>query len=77
MLDSVVQGGIPCGSITEIVGECASGKTQICLQLLVSVQIAPCNGGLGASSVYIFTESYFPSRRLQQIAKGFTGAGMI
>ncbi|KAI5342800.1 hypothetical protein L3X38_010676 [Prunus dulcis] len=60
-------GGIPCNSITELVGESGSGKTQLCLQLTVRAQLPPSHGGLGGSSVYIFTEFSFPFRRLQQL----------
>ncbi|BBN69076.1 homolog of X-ray repair cross complementing 3 [Prunus dulcis] len=60
-------GGIPCNSITELVGESGSGKTQLCLQLTVRAQLPPLHGGLGGSSVYIFTEFSFLFRRLQQL----------
>ncbi|KAI5060702.1 hypothetical protein GOP47_0025122 [Adiantum capillus-veneris] len=77
ILDSFLRGGIPCGSITELVGECGSAKTQICLQLLLSAQMSVSQGGLHASSLYIYTESYFPSKRLQQLAKGFLESGKL
>jgi len=34
--------------ITEIAGESASGKTQLCLQLCLTVQLSHDNGGLNA-----------------------------
>ncbi|MCO5554936.1 hypothetical protein L7F22_008475 [Adiantum nelumboides] len=77
VLDSFLHGGIPCGSVTELVGECGSAKTQVCLQLLLSAQMPLCQGGLHASSLYIFTESYFPSKRLQQLSKGFLELGKL
>ncbi|MCO5553538.1 hypothetical protein L7F22_007060 [Adiantum nelumboides] len=77
VLDSFLHGGIPCGSVTELVGECGSAKTQVCLQLLLSAQMPLCQGGLHASSLYIFTESYFPSKRLQQLSKGFLESGKL
>ncbi|KAI5342877.1 hypothetical protein L3X38_010753 [Prunus dulcis] len=67
ILDDCLGGGIPCNSITELVGESGSGKTQLCLQLTVRAQLPPSHGGLGDSSVYIFTEFIFPFRRLQQL----------
>ncbi|ONI26997.1 hypothetical protein PRUPE_1G061700 [Prunus persica] len=67
ILDHCLGGGIPCKSITELVGESGSGKTQLCLQLTVRAQLPPSHGGLGGSSVYIFTEFSFPFRRLQQL----------
>lgn len=61
-----MQGGIPCGSLTELVGESGSGKTQLCLQLLLEAAKRP-----GGGALYIYTEGYFPSRRLQQLADRF------
>ncbi|KAI5342941.1 hypothetical protein L3X38_010817 [Prunus dulcis] len=67
ILDHCLGGGIPYNSIIELVGESGSGKTQLCLQLTVRAQLPPSHGGLGGSSVYIFTEFSFPFRRLQQL----------
>lgn len=39
-------GGIISRGITEIAGESASGKTQFCLQLSLTVQLPEENGGL-------------------------------
>jgi hypothetical protein len=39
-------GGIPSQGITEIAGESGSGKTQICLQLCLTVQLPKSSGGL-------------------------------
>ncbi|KAJ7552481.1 hypothetical protein O6H91_06G057100 [Diphasiastrum complanatum] len=75
VLDSVLAGGIACGSITEIVGESASGKTQLALQLLLAVQMPLSCGGLRGSALYLFTEGYFPDRRLQQLARCFKVQG--
>ncbi|XP_008222440.1 PREDICTED: DNA repair protein XRCC3 homolog [Prunus mume] len=59
ILDDCLGGGIPCNSRTELVGESGSRKTQLCLQLTLRGQLPPLHGGLGASSVYIFTEFSF------------------
>ncbi|KAI5335541.1 hypothetical protein L3X38_025674 [Prunus dulcis] len=67
ILDHCLGGGIPCNSITELVGESGSRKTQLCLQLTVRAQLPPSHGELGGSSFYIFTEFSFPFRRLQQL----------
>ncbi|XP_048394218.1 DNA repair protein XRCC3 isoform X3 [Stegostoma tigrinum] len=67
VVDSLLGGGIPLMGITEIVGESSAGKTQICLQLSLSVQF-PCSyGGQNAGAVYICTEDTFPNKRLQQL----------
>ena len=47
ILDSFLRGGILREGITEITGESSSGKTQICLQLCLSVQLPQDHGGLG------------------------------
>lgn len=41
-------GGIPTFGITEIAGESGSGKTQLCLQLCIAVQLPIVNDGLNA-----------------------------
>ncbi|GLJ43697.1 hypothetical protein SUGI_0909840 [Cryptomeria japonica] len=71
ILDSALNGGIPCGSITELFGECGSGKTQLALQLLLCAQLPISQGGLEASSMYIHSEGYFAYRRLRQLSQTF------
>eukprot|EP00249_Psilotum_nudum_P008364 c21224_g1_i1 orf=30-1523(+) len=77
VLNTFLHGGIPCGSITELVGESGSAKTQLCLQLLLAVQRPRSLGGLQASSLYVFTENYFPDRRLRQLARSFVASGRL
>ncbi|KAI8338976.1 P-loop containing nucleoside triphosphate hydrolase protein [Chlamydoabsidia padenii] len=48
-IDSILGKGIPLGSITEVVGESSSGKTQLCLQLCFTVQKPESLGGLGGA----------------------------
>ncbi|WCJ42334.1 DNA repair and recombination protein RadA [Euphorbia peplus] len=71
VLDACLNGGIPCNSITEIVAESGSGKTQLCLQLSLCAQLPIPLGGLSASSLYLHTEYPFPLRRLQQLSHSF------
>ncbi|CBI17834.3 unnamed protein product, partial [Vitis vinifera] len=71
ILDRCLAGGVPCNSITELVAESGSGKTQLCLQLVLSAQLPTSLGGLAASSLYIHSEFPFPSRRLQQLSQSF------
>ena len=50
-------GGILCRGITEIAGESASGKTQLCMQLCLTVQLAENMNGLDAGkTASIFCE---------------------
>ncbi|XP_042485765.1 DNA repair protein XRCC3 homolog [Macadamia integrifolia] len=71
IIDRVLSGGIPCNSITELVAESSCGKTQLCLQLLLSAQLPISHGGLKASSLYIHSEFPFPLRRLEQLSLSF------
>lgn len=67
-LDKITRNGLPIRGITEIVGESGCGKTQLCLQLTLNVQLSLADGGLERSAVYICTEDAFPSKRLVQMA---------
>jgi len=67
-LDDLLGDGIYTGEITEISGEFASGKTQICFQLSVNVQLSKEMGGIEGTVYYIDTEGTFSSTRIAQIA---------
>ncbi|KAG8561338.1 hypothetical protein GDO81_015324 [Engystomops pustulosus] len=69
ILNNFLRGGIPIIGLTELAGESSAGKSQIALQLCLSVQYSAEYGGLGAGAVYICTEDAFPSKRLQQLIK--------
>lgn len=49
-LDAILKGGIPCRGITQIYGAASTGKTQLALQLCLSVQLPVTAGGLGAGN---------------------------
>ncbi|KAM5181023.1 DNA repair protein RAD51 homolog 3 [Mantella aurantiaca] len=68
VLDDILGGGVPLGKITEICGPPGVGKTQLCMQLAVDVQIPECFGGNDGETVYIDTESSFRVERLVDIA---------
>jgi DNA repair protein RadA len=68
MLDKLLGGGIESQSITEFYGEYGSGKSQICHQLCVNVQLPPEEGGLGGAALYIDTENTFRTERIFQMA---------
>ena len=63
-LDEILGGGMPVGAITEFSGAYGSGKTQICFQLCITVQLPPEQGGLGGKAYFIDTEGTFSPRRL-------------
>ncbi|KAK7884598.1 hypothetical protein WMY93_027721 [Mugilogobius chulae] len=67
-LDQALGGGIALGKTTEVCGVPGIGKTQLCLQLAVNVQIPECFGGLGAQCLFIDTEGTFFLRRFREIA---------
>lgn len=69
-LDRILGGGIETGTITEFYGPYGSGKTQICMQLAVNVQLPPEKGGLNGKALYIDTEGTFRPERVLEIAKG-------
>ncbi|XP_012273286.1 DNA repair protein XRCC3 [Orussus abietinus] len=71
VLNSNLRGGINRKGLTEIYGQSGTGKTQLALQLCLTVQIPIAAGGLGAGAAYICTESVFPTRRLLQLLKTF------
>ncbi|XP_072043905.1 DNA repair protein RAD51 homolog 3-like [Amphiura filiformis] len=68
-LDEMLGGGVQLGKITELCGAPGVGKTQICMQLCVDVQIPQCFGGVGGEAVYIDTEGSFIAHRVADMAK--------
>ena len=66
-LDRILGGGIQLGQITEICGEAGVGKTQLCMQLCVSVQMSSHLDGLEGQAVYIDTEGSFMPKRVVEI----------
>jgi len=70
-LDTLLQGGIETQSLTEFYGEFGSGKSQLCHQLCVTVQLGEAQGGLNGNVLYIDTEATFRPERVQQMAPRF------
>ncbi len=68
-LDGLLGGGIETRTMTEFFGEFGSGKTQICHQVSVNVQLPPEKGGLSGKAVYIDTEGTFRWERIEAMAK--------
>jgi len=69
-IDSLLGKGIESQALTELIGEFGSGKTQLCHQLCVSVQLPPEKGGLGGRALFIDTEGTFRPERVISIAQG-------
>lgn len=70
-LDTLLQGGIETGSITELYGEFRTGKTQICHTLCVTAQLPMSQGGGEGRALYIDTEGSFRPEKLKAIAERF------
>ncbi|XP_056691791.1 DNA repair protein XRCC3 homolog [Spinacia oleracea] len=66
-IDRIMQGGVSVGEVTELCGENATGKTQLCLQTSIACQLPPSLGGMFGASIYIHSIGPFPIRRLTGI----------
>ncbi|CEP08957.1 hypothetical protein [Parasitella parasitica] len=69
--DRLLVYGISPKKITEICGESGTGKTQLCMQMAVTIQLPKSQGGSEGECVYIDTEGSFSASRIQQIAERF------
>ena len=70
-LDEMLGGGLKAGELYEFAGEFGTGKTQLCHQLAVTVQLPEERGGLAGKAVYIDTEGTFSPRRILSMAERF------
>ena len=70
-LDAALQGGMETGGITELFGECRTGKSQLCHSLAVMSQLDVGQGGIGSKAVYIDTEGTFRPERLVEIGNKY------
>ncbi|XP_044286061.1 DNA repair protein RAD51 homolog 3 isoform X2 [Varanus komodoensis] len=67
-LDGLLGGGVQLTKLTEICGPPGVGKTQLCMQLAVDVQIPECFGGLAGEAIFIDTEGSFMVDRVADMA---------
>ncbi|XP_019871934.2 DNA repair protein RAD51 homolog 3 [Aethina tumida] len=70
-LDKILENEIVPGTITEFAGLAGTGKTQLCFQLCVSVQLIKLHGDNRAEAIYIGTNRNFSKERLREIAVNF------
>ncbi len=68
-LDGLLGGGIETQTVVELIGEFGAGKSQICMQLCVTEQLSPEDGGLGGKVLFLDTEGTFYPRRVYDIAQ--------
>ncbi|KAG9417147.1 DNA repair protein xrcc3 [Aphanomyces cochlioides] len=67
-VDELLRGGFPVGMVSEVCGAAGSGKTQMCLQLLLRAQLDIQESGLNASSCYMYSDGLSPLKRLGELA---------
>lgn len=67
-LDGILGGGIWTQELTEVAGGFGSGKTQLCFQLCINVQLPFEEGGLEGNAFFIDTERTFSPRRIVEMA---------
>lgn len=68
-IDEILAGGLETQTITEFYGEYGSGKSQLCHQMCVNVQLPAERGGLGGGALYVDTENTFRTERIIQMAQ--------
>jgi DNA repair protein RadA len=68
-LDRMLDGGLETQTITEFYGEYGSGKSQLCHQLCVNVQLPSERGGLNGAALYVDTENTFRTERIVQMSR--------
>jgi DNA repair protein RadA len=68
-IDEVLAGGLETQTITEFYGEYGSGKSQLCHQMCVNVQLPTERGGLDGAALYIDTENTFRTERIFQMSQ--------
>lgn len=68
-LDELLGGGLETQTITEFYGAYGSGKSQMCHQLCVNVQLPKEQGGLDGGVLYIDTENTFRTERIVQMSQ--------
>ncbi len=70
-LDSILDGGIWTGEITEFAGPFSTGKTQLCFQLAITTQLDLDRGGAEGKVFYIDSEGTFSAKRVMEISLAF------
>jgi len=67
--DELVGGGLETQTITEVYGEYGVGKSILCHQLAVNVQLPVDRGGLNGGALYLDTEQTFRPEWIVRMAK--------
>ena len=69
VVDELLAGGLETQMITEFYGEFGTGKSQVCHQLCVNVQLPVEQHGLSGGALYIDTENTFRPERIVQMSR--------
>src|SRR4029077_7530757 len=67
--DDLIGGGLETQTITEVYGEYGVGKSILCHQLAVNVQLPVDKGGLDGGALYLDTEQTFRPEWIVRMAK--------
>src|SRR5438034_9850468 len=67
--DELVGGGLETQTITEVYGEYGVGKSILCHQLALNVQLPFDKGGLNGGALYLDTEQTFLTEWIVRMAK--------
>jgi DNA repair protein RadA len=67
--DELIGGGLETQTITEVYGEYGVGKSILCHQLAVNVQLPVEKGGLGGGALYLDTEQTFRPEWVVRMAR--------
>ncbi|HEX4919287.1 MAG TPA: helix-hairpin-helix domain-containing protein, partial [Candidatus Bathyarchaeia archaeon] len=67
--DELIGGGLETQTITEVYGEYGVGKSILCHQLAVNVQLPVERGGLNGGALYLDTEQTFRPEWIVRMAK--------
>src|SRR2546426_3784702 len=67
--DELIGGGLETQTITEVYGEYGVGKSVLCHQLAVNVQLPIDKGGLDGGALYLDTEQTFRPEWIVRMAK--------
>lgn len=70
-IDLLLNGGLRPRALYELCGQPGTGKTQLCLQLSITVQLSANKGGVGGRCYFMDTEGTFSPSRVKAMAERF------
>ncbi len=68
-VDNLLGGGLEQGTLIELYGRPASGKTQMAMHITVNARLDEKEGGLGTKVFYIDTERGFSPARIEEMCR--------